>query len=67
MWSYIYASIGFIVANVGYNHFIAKYHFSTSEFFGFVSKYLQRFEIVQWHIWDVEDKGDDGEVLEGAE
>jgi hypothetical protein len=46
LWNYIYASIGFIVANVGYNYFVAKYHFSTSEFFGFVTKYLQRFEIV---------------------
>jgi hypothetical protein len=36
------------------------------ECLSFIIKYLQRSEVVQWHIWDVkEEKGDVGEVLEG--
>lgn len=38
-----------------------------NECLSFIIKYLQRFEIMQQHIWDVkEENGDVGEVLEGA-
>jgi hypothetical protein len=36
------------------------------ECLGFVIQYLQRFETIQRHIWDLdEEEGDAGEVLEG--
>jgi len=38
----------------------------TDECLGFIIEYLQRFEVVQWHIWDVEEEErDTNEVLEG--
>jgi hypothetical protein len=37
------------------------------ECLGFVTEYLQRFDVVKRCIWDVdEEEGDVGEVLEGA-
>jgi hypothetical protein len=38
-----------------------------NEYLGFITKYLGRFEVVQWQIWDVdEEEGDVNEVLEGV-
>jgi hypothetical protein len=34
---------------------------------GFITKDLQRFDVVKWQIWDVdEEKGDVGEMLRGS-
>ncbi len=35
------------------------------EWLGFIIEYWQRFEIMKWPIWNV-DEGNVGEVLEGA-
>jgi hypothetical protein len=34
------------------------------ENFGFITEYLKGFEVVQPHIWDVEEEGHVGKVLE---
>ncbi len=43
-------------------HSMAK-GYIRDENLGFITKYLQGFEVVQPHIWDVEEERDVGEVL----